>query len=137
MNVVRIRRFKWTAQREAVAVGLAEGKSQEELSSDYNLSTRQIRRWLADVEFSTEVDRLSMMIGIASRAERLRLANRVIRQKLQNDVIETDKDLLDWLKYAQTETDGIRLDLDSTFDEVISSLAGNRQEVHDAKNSAA
>jgi hypothetical protein len=36
---------------------------------------------------------------------------RVARQKTSGEVIETDKDLLDWLKYAQGETDGLKLEL--------------------------
>jgi len=35
---------------------------------------------------------------------------RVVRQKVRADgTMETDKDVLDWLKYAQSETTGIRL----------------------------
>lgn len=52
------------------------------------------------------------MIGIASRAERLRIAQRVARQKVNDEgLVSTEKDLLDWLKFAQSETDGIKLDL--------------------------
>lgn len=37
---------------------------------------------------------------------------RVVRQKTRADgVIETDRDVLDWLKFAQSETDGINLGL--------------------------
>ena len=58
----------------------------------------------------TEVDRLSCMIDISSRAERLRMAMRAVRQKVRADgTVETDKDVLDWLKFAQSETTGIRL----------------------------
>jgi hypothetical protein len=50
------------------------------------------------------------MIDISSRAERLRMAMRVVRQRTRADgTLETDKDLLDWLKYAQSETTGIKL----------------------------
>ena len=35
---------------------------------------------------------------------------RVVRQKVREDgTPETEKDLLDWLKYAQSETTGIKL----------------------------
>jgi hypothetical protein len=52
------------------------------------------------------------MIETASRAYRLRLTNRVIHQMVKDgELIKTDKDLLDWLKYAQGETDGVKLDL--------------------------
>jgi hypothetical protein len=50
------------------------------------------------------------MIDVASRAERLRMAMRVVRQKVRADgTVETERDLLDWLKYAQSETTGIKL----------------------------
>jgi hypothetical protein len=50
------------------------------------------------------------MIDISSRAERLRMAMRAVRQKVREDgTVETDKDVLDWLKYVQSETTGIRL----------------------------
>ena len=55
------------------------------------------------------------MIGIANRAERLRIANRVIREKIRGELVETDKDILDWIKFAQSETDGIKLNLDAAF----------------------
>lgn len=68
------------------------------------------------------------MIGIASRAERLRFAMRVVRQKTKG-TIETDKDLLDWLKFAQSETEGVKLDLSklaTTFAENEASVAERR-----------
>jgi hypothetical protein len=71
---------------------------------------KTIYNWLCVTEFAAEVDRLSIIIGIASRAERLRMAMRVVRQKVRADgTPDTEKDLLDWLKYAQSETTGIKL----------------------------
>lgn len=58
-----------------------------------------------------EVDRLSLMVDVSSRAERLRITMRAVRQKTPGNKILTDKDLLDWLKFAQSETDGLKLDL--------------------------
>lgn len=50
------------------------------------------------------------MIDVASRAERLRIAMRAVRQRVRDDgAIDTDRDVLDWLKYAQSETTGIKL----------------------------
>jgi len=103
--------FEWTDERCKAAVALAEGKTQEETAAEINVTDRTIRNWLADERFAAEVDRLSLMVGIASRAERLRLANRIIRQKVKGGIAETEKDLLDWVKYAQSETDGIKLQL--------------------------
>jgi hypothetical protein len=75
------------------------------------VSDRSVYTWLNIPEFSAEVDRLSLMIEVASRAHRLRIANRVIRQMVrEGEDIPTAKDILDWLKYAQGETDGIKFD---------------------------
>ena len=104
--------FKWTPTTKQVALALAEGKTQQVVAGEANVSDRTIRRWLTDTEFAAEVDRLSLMTGISSRAERLRIAKRVIRQKVDDATgAETERDLLDWLKFAQSETDGIKLDL--------------------------
>lgn len=103
--------FKWTPKSGAAAMGLAEGKTQQAVADEIEVSRRTIARWVSDIEFAAEVDRLSLMVGISSRAERLRIAMRVIKQKMDDTGIETDKDILDWLKFAQGETDGIKLDL--------------------------
>lgn len=99
--------FRWTAKAEKAAVSLANGYTREEAAAEAEIARSTLYRWLAIPEFAEEVDRLTLMTDIASKAERLRIAKRVIRQiKLW-----TQKDLLDWLKYAQSETDGIKLDL--------------------------
>lgn len=103
--------FAWTKERTIAALALAEGKTQQEVAEESGVSDRSIRLWLAEPEFAAEVDRLSLMVGVASRAERLRLAMRVVRAKTRGETPDTDKDLLEWLKFAQSETDGIKLDL--------------------------
>jgi transposase-like protein len=103
--------FRWNEQTSAAAVALSEGKTREEVAAEIGVSGRTIYRWLTDIDFAVEVDRLSVMTGISARAERLRIAKRVIRSKMADGVPRTDKDLLEWLKYAQSETDGIKLDL--------------------------
>jgi hypothetical protein len=65
------------------------------------------------------------MIEVANRAHRLRIANRVIRQMVKDEeTIPTSKDLLDWLKYAQGETDGVKLDLMSLLNAYRDERAG-------------
>lgn len=93
---------------------LAEGYTFQQVAEKIGKTDRTIYRWMNDIEFSAEVDRLSLMVGIASKAERLRLVKRVIRQKSLSDTfLISDKDVLDWLKFAQSETDGIKLDIAS------------------------
>src|SRR5688500_18868681 len=97
--------FQWTPARQTAALALAAGKTQREAAHEAEVTDRSIRSWLNDPEFAAEVDRLTVLTGIASRAERLRISKRIIRQMVKDDQkIKTDKDVLDWLKYAQTET---------------------------------
>ena len=109
-----------------------------EVASSLALSERtHLRDGLRDTEFSAEVDRLSLMIGIASRAERLRIANRVIREKIRGETVETDTDILDWIKFAQSETDGIKLNIDSAFAEAMAPVADSGQGSVDSETEAA
>ncbi|MDQ3539940.1 MAG: hypothetical protein M3440_04565 [Chloroflexota bacterium] len=105
--------FKWTAQKTRAAIALADGKTHRVVAGEVDISTKTVSRWLQEPEFAVEVDRLTLMMGIASRAERLRIAKRIVRSRVGEDIdiIISDKDVLDWLKYAQSETDGIRLDM--------------------------
>jgi len=109
--------FKWTRKKEAAALLLAQGYTEAEAASAANVTDRTIRRWKADMDFSLEVDRLSLMVGVSQKAERLRIAMRAVRQKLKDDgKVRTARDLLDWLKFAQSETDGAKIDLASIFE---------------------
>lgn len=121
--------FDWNEKRSKAALGLAEGKTQQQVAEECAVSRRTISTWLSHPEFAAEVDRLSLMTHIASRAERLRIAKRVVRQMVKDDKnIKTDKDLLDWLKFAQGETDGIKVDaakLIAAFGDDASSSAAN------------
>lgn len=103
----------WTEKRSTAALLLAEGRTQTSVAEMLRVSRRTIANWLLIPQFSAEVDRLSLMVAAASRAARLRIANKAIRQFVDEEtgVIDTNKDLLDWLKYAQGETDGVKLDL--------------------------
>ena len=102
--------FHWSSKRQKAALALAEGQSQQAVAEAIGVCRKTICNWLCVTEFVAEVDRLSCMIDIASRAERLRIAMRVVRQRVCDDgTIETDRDVLDWLKFAQSETTGIKL----------------------------
>lgn len=107
--------FEWTAAREKAAIALANGYNQRQAAEVAGVVDRTIRTWLAEPEFIEEIDRLSLMTDIAARAERLRIAKRMIReiqeQAEQAETLPTSKDLLDWLRYAQSETDGASIGL--------------------------
>lgn len=118
--------FKWTKQKATCAIALAEGHTIKEAAEQAKKDERSVYRWKHDIDFSQEVDRLSLMIGIASRAERLRIAQRIARQMVSEEgKLITEKDLLDWLKFAQSETDGIKLDLATLLD-AEAPVAGSR-----------
>ena len=102
--------FHWSSKRHKAALALAEGQSQQAVAESIGVCRKTICNWLCVMEFAAEVDRLSCMIDVSSRAERLRIAMRAVRQKVRADgTLETERDLLDWLKYAQSETTGIKL----------------------------
>jgi uncharacterized protein YerC len=115
--------FEWTKKKQNVAIFLADGFPVVEVSEKTGVSERTIYRWKNDIEFQSEVDRLSLMVGIANKGERLRLAKKIIRG-LEKKQHPTQKDLLEWVKYAQSETDGIKLDIASLID-AATSLAGS------------
>lgn len=86
--------FHWTTKRHKAALALAEGQSQQAVADAIGVCRKTICNWLCVTEFVAEVDRLSDMIDISSRAERLRMAMRVVRQKVREDgTPETEKDL--------------------------------------------
>ena len=102
--------FHWSSKRQKAALALAEGQSQQAVAEAIGVCRKTICNWLCVTAFAAEVDRLSCMIDISSRAERLRMAMRAVRQCVRDDgTIETGRDVLDWLKYAQSETTGIKL----------------------------
>lgn len=110
-SVLKMSVYQWTPEKSQAAMLLAEGHTYKQVGNAIGKTDKTIQRWMADINFSAEVDRLSLMVGIASRAERLRLTKRIIRAKCTSDIMASDKDVLDWLKFAQSETDGVKLDL--------------------------
>jgi len=120
--------FQWTPKRTQAALALADGKTQRAVAEELGINPKTLWRWLQEPEFDAEVDRLSLMTNIASRAERLRIAKRLVAQRVRDDMeIHSDRDVLDWLKFAQGETDGIKLEL-STLAQAFPPLAGSRQD---------
>lgn len=112
--------FQWKPNRQIAARALADGATQAEAAEAAGVTDRTIRTWLDHEAFAEEVNRLSLMTDIASRAERLRIAKRMARKLADT----TEKDLLDWLKYAQSETDGIKLDLAALAEAAASVASG-------------
>jgi hypothetical protein len=111
LGVSKMSDFRWDAQKSKAALLLAEGRTREDAARVVGVADRTLYRWLKCEEFAAEVDRLSVMAGIAAKAERMRITQRMVRAKVRDGVPQSDKDLLEWLKYAQSETKDARLGL--------------------------
>lgn len=128
-NIQLSKAFCWNEQRSRAAVLLASGATRDEAAAEVGVNRGTIFNWLHHPDFAEEIDRLSLMIGIASRAERLRLAMRVVKSKMKDGILQSDKDALEWLKFAQSETDGVKLDLGkiaATFAQTQTPVADSR-----------
>jgi len=102
----------WDETRCKAAALLALAHTYSYVADQVGVHRNTIGIWMDDPDFAAEVDRLTMMTGVANRSERIRLAMRVIRSKMdERGVPQTTKDVLDWLKFAQSETDGAKIDL--------------------------
>ena len=116
--------FKWTENKRAAALILAKGHTEKETADTIGVNIRTVQRWKTDEDFMLEVDKLTLLTGIALRAERLRIAARVVRQKAPEDGrAKTSRDLLDWVKYIQSETDGVKFDIGALFGETTTEVA--------------
>jgi hypothetical protein len=114
--------FHWTRNREKAAFSLAQGESQKKAAETAGVTDRTIRNWLDHPEFAAEVDKLTLQIGISKTAERLRIAMQVVKARTQNQFPQTKADLLDWLKFAQSETDGAKIRIEDWRSEVVEKL---------------
>jgi hypothetical protein len=114
--------FKWTPARKAAVFALAEGKTREQAAEAAEVTERSIYIWLQDPAFTEELDKLTLLVGIATRAERMRLVKRAVAQRFRDDgTVETKADVLDWLKFAQSETTGAVNDLADRIADAIAS----------------
>lgn len=122
--------FRWTKSKRRAAELLSEGKLTKEAAQEIGVDERTVRRWRADISFSEEVDRLSLVSGVATSAFRLRLINRVIAQFEKDDgSLVTRKDAADWIKLAQEESkamSGERLMMDD-FSTVLERVYGAKK----------
>lgn len=123
-------RFIWNDLRSEVATMLAQGYEKTYIAEQVGISRITIYTWLKYPEFEEEVDRLSLMLGAASKAYRLRLINKAIRQfEEENGKLELNgSTLLDYLKEARMQAEGVRLGIISELATIIeedASLTGD------------
>lgn len=125
--------FQWTRNREKAAFSLANGDSQKQAAETAGVTDRTIRNWLEHPEFTAEVDRLTLQVGISKRAERLRIAMRVVESRTLNQYPQSRADLLDWLKFAQSETDGAKVKIEDWRSEVVEKLQSGELTTEEVK----
>lgn len=107
----------WDDQKSDAAILLAQGYQKKEVAESVGVNLSTIHRWLKNHEFSAEVDRLTLMYGIASKAERMRTIQQAARQFMKEDgsLDVSGFTLLDLLKEARIQMEGQRLDILSTI----------------------
>jgi len=110
-DVPRVSLFEWDDQKREAASLLAQGHLIKEVAKSVGVNEKTIDRWKRDIDFAGEVDRLSLILDVAGRAERLRIARRVIREKTRGKTVRTRKDILLWLEFVQSETTGAKLEI--------------------------
>lgn len=96
--------FRWTALRMRAAVMLGDGETAVDVARALGVHRHTVNRLEAVPEFKAEVERQALYLDLARRAARVRLAKRIV--STLGDT--TDRDLLDWLRYIASETDGER-----------------------------
>ena len=103
--------FIWNDMRGEAAALLAQGYQKSYIATEVGVSKKTIYTWLKEPEFEEEVDRLSLMLGVASKAFRLRLINQAIRKfKGENGELDVgDDSLLAYLKEARMQSEGVKL----------------------------
>ena len=125
MDFTKTSGFKWTKNRDKAVLSLAQGETVREAAEAAKVSTRTIYTWLTHPEFCIERDKLTHMVGEATRAGRLRIALQVIKGRTDSTQYPQSKaDLLDWLKFVQSETDGVKLDITAVL-AAAASVAGS------------
>jgi transposase len=114
--------FRWSRNREAAALSLANGDTIKEAADKANVAERTVYRWKDSPDFEAEVDRLTLQTGISKRAERLRIAMAVVKARTQTQYPQTRADLLEWLKFAQSETDGAKHRIEDWQSDIVEML---------------
>jgi FixJ family two-component response regulator len=108
--------FKLTPKMRKVIYSLADGATQKEAADRAGITDRTVRRWLNIPEFATEVDKVTLETGLATKAARLRLIKRVVNARLEKTVSETvaqlsKADTLELLKHLHKEQEGAQLNV--------------------------
>jgi hypothetical protein len=119
--------FEWTPQRVKAAELLAEGRLIKDVAAECECSDHTIYNWRQETVFSQEVDRLTLTRDVANRAERVRIARRMLLKKAASGAIEdleSAKDPIEILRFIQSETNGAVCSIPE-LEQLAAILAGN------------
>jgi len=129
-------RSDMTRKQRAVMESLADGASQPAAAREAGVSVAYVRKLLYHPRYAAwqeMLDEMTLATGIAREAERIRIVKRVVRQALEDDRVLTQKDVLDWLRFAREDLEKsvvtVRIeDVEQLADSVVDSLNRN---IHD------
>jgi len=111
-NAKLAKKLIWTEELSRAAVMLAEGYPLQTVADEVGVQRTTIWRWRQHPEFAMEVDKLTLMYGLASKAERMRLINQAAKQMVSEEKIDlSGVTFLDLIKEARMQTEGIKLDV--------------------------
>ncbi len=133
-ELIEQRLARLSDKKQKIVWLLAEGYGQQQIADKLDISQPYISRLVnKSVDFREVLDALTFYLGLASRAERLRLAKRAMRQKeLPDGQLKTDKDLLDWAKYIdkllgedrlRVEVEQVRFEQAKSMEELMRDLS--------------
>ena len=119
-------KWKWTKRKNEACAMMAAGMTINETAHKIGVDERTIYRWKNEPEFYRELNDLTLTTGLALKGERLRLTKRIVADiqaeaRRMNEPV-TRKDILDWLKYAAEETDGLKLGVADLLTELLAGL---------------
>jgi hypothetical protein len=125
-------RFVWTEERTQAAILLGKGYNFSEAGREVGLDRSTVSRWMKNDEFAEAVDKLSLMHGLASKAERMRIMQRAVREFVSEDKIDVSGfTLLDLIKEARMQMEGVRIGILNeltALEEEAGSMAGSGSE---------
>ena len=122
--IVRTMRSKHAGNRLILATLMSMGGfTNAAMAAAVEIHVNTLYLWKRDPEFNELVDRLTVTSGLAVKSNRIRFAKGVI-QKIADEretkgQLPTEKDTLDWLKYIQSEAEGLRIGLSEELLEAI------------------
>lgn len=127
-------------EMEPAILKLAQGYTIKEAAEAAEVTERTVYNWKKIEKFNAEVDRLSVMVGLASKAERTRTLMQMARQKMNKETGEWELDdtsLMDILKEMRMQIEGTRIDITDIYSSLVEearSVARSGQAGHDPQD---